>query len=267
MVDATVTAVDRGRMRTDVNRIIEGYVTASADEPNPDLQFGEGPVYNLVIDHPEATVLWDTGSHPEAGDGHWPADLYADFEHADAHEHRLADDLDAVGYDLRDIDLVLQSHLHLDHAGGLHNFAGTDTPVVVHEDELKHAYYCAKTDEGDDAYVAGDFDHDLNWRVINRHRATLFEDLELVHLPGHTPGLLGVVLHLEDDGTVIFAGDEAYVRANYEYELRLGAGLLWSSRDWHDSLQLVKDLERRHDATVFCGHDAEDFERLQAGLS
>lgn len=267
MVSATVHALDRGTMRTDVNRIIEGYVTGSADEPNPDLRMGDGPVYNLVIDHPEATILWDTGSHPDAGDGHWPAEVYADFEHVDAHEHRLVDDLDDAGFDLADIDYVLQTHLHLDHAGGLHNFARTDTPIIVHADELKHAYYSAKTEEGDDAYLAGDFDHDLNWQVIHRDRARLFEELTLVHLPGHTPGLIGVILHLEDDGTVILAGDEAYVRANYEHELPLGAGLLWSRPDWFDSLRLLKDLERRHDATVFCGHDAEDFERLQAGLS
>lgn len=41
-------------------------------------------------------------------------------------------------------------HLHLDHAGGLENFKGTDVPIHVHEKELKHAYYsvATKTDIG-----------------------------------------------------------------------------------------------------------------------
>lgn len=41
-------------------------------------------------------------------------------------------------------------HLHLDHAGGLENFAGTDVPIYVHEAELKHAFYsiASKSDIG-----------------------------------------------------------------------------------------------------------------------
>jgi glyoxylase-like metal-dependent hydrolase (beta-lactamase superfamily II) len=41
-------------------------------------------------------------------------------------------------------------HLHLDHAGGLSYFKGTDVPIWVHELELKHAYFSVltKTDLG-----------------------------------------------------------------------------------------------------------------------
>jgi glyoxylase-like metal-dependent hydrolase (beta-lactamase superfamily II) len=41
-------------------------------------------------------------------------------------------------------------HLHLDHAGGLTYFKGTDVPIWVHELELKHAYFSVltKTDLG-----------------------------------------------------------------------------------------------------------------------
>ncbi|MFC7045975.1 N-acyl homoserine lactonase family protein [Halobacteriaceae archaeon GCM10025711] len=266
MVDATITAVDRGSITADVNFMLEGHTMATEADPNPDATRITAPVYNLVVDHPEATFLWDTGSHPEAGDGHWPTPLYQAFPHRDADEHHLEDDLDAVGYGLDDVDAVVMSHLHLDHAGGLYNFAGTDVPVYVHEAELKHAYFSAKTDAGDGAYLAGDFDHDLNWQVVTRHRESLVEDVEFLHLPGHTPGLMGLRLDLAEDGTVILAGDEAYLRENYDDEHPLGPTLTWSTRDWWESLRLLKDLERRHDATVFCGHDPGDFERLQAGL-
>ncbi|WP_049926375.1 N-acyl homoserine lactonase family protein [Halopiger goleimassiliensis] len=262
MVDATVTPIDRGTITTDVNNILEGFVQGTADDPNPDLVMGDGPVYNLVIDHPEATILWDTGSHPEADAGHWPADLYSAFEHTDLRP--LEDDLADAGYAVDDVDAVLQTHLHLDHAGGLYAFAGTDTPIYVHERELKYAYYSAKTDAGSTAYVAADFDLDLEWRIVHGDREYLYEDLELLHLPGHTPGLLGVRLDLEDAGTVVLAGDLAYSRANYDEEHPMGGGLLWSKRHWYESLRQVKDLERRTDALVTCGHDAGDFERLEA---
>jgi glyoxylase-like metal-dependent hydrolase (beta-lactamase superfamily II) len=264
MADATVHLLDRGTVRADAGYVIDGYSMGSAEEPNPDHDFLDFVVWSAVIDHPEGTYLWDTGSHPEAGAGYWPDPLYAAFEHVDADEHDLETDLDRVGYDLGDIDAVVMSHLHLDHAGGLHEFADTDTPIYVHEAELKFAYYSAKTNEGSIAYLASDFDHDLNWSVVHRHTHTLAADFELLHLPGHTPGVLGARIDLPD-GTVLIAGDECYVDANYTEEVPLGPGLLWSDRDWFESLQRLKELQRRTDADVLYGHDRDHFESFEGG--
>ncbi len=266
MVEASLTYIDRGTIRADMNFMLQGQTVASAADPNPDAQIGEGPVYNIVIDHPEATILWDSGSHPDAGNGYWPAELYAAFEHVDADERDLETALGEEGYSINDIDTVVQTHLHLDHAGGLRHFAGTDVPIYVHEEELKFAYYSANTDFGSSAYILDDFDHDLNWQLLHRDRETHFEDIEFLHLPGHTPGLVGTMIHLDDAGTVIFTGDEAYVEENYVGEQPMGGELLWSKRDWFDSLQWLKDLERRHDARVFCGHDPRHAAELQSGL-
>jgi len=262
MVSATIAPIDRGTITTDVNNIIEGFSLGTADDPNPETLMGDGPVYNIVIDHPEATILWDTGSHPEADSGHWPEALYAAFEHTGLRP--LEDDLADAGYEIADIDAVIQTHLHLDHAGGLYAFEGTETPIYVHKRELEYAYYSAKTSEGDEAYVEGDFDRELNWEIVHGDREYRFEDLELLRLPGHTPGLLGVRLELEDAGTVVLAGDQAYTRANYHDEQPMGGSLLWSKRHWLESLRTVKDLERRHDATVICGHDGDDLEMLES---
>ncbi|WP_117591186.1 N-acyl homoserine lactonase family protein [Haloprofundus halophilus] len=264
MVDASIHLLDRGRVRADMNYVVDGYAMGSADNPDPEHEMTEFVVWSAVVDHPEATVLWDTGSHPEAGDGYWPAPLYGAFEHYDAADHDLESDLDAAGYALSDVDAVVTSHLHLDHAGGLYHFADTDVPVYVHEEELKFAYYSAKTTEGSVAYLASDFDYDLNWEIVHRHRTTLFEDFELLHLPGHTPGVMGAKLDLPGE-TVLVAGDECYVDANYADEVPLGPGLLWSDRDWFDSLQLLKELQRRHDADVLYGHDLERFQSFDGG--
>jgi glyoxylase-like metal-dependent hydrolase (beta-lactamase superfamily II) len=156
------------------------------------------------------------------------------------------------------------SHLHLDHAGGLAAFEGSDVPVYVHEAELKFAYYSAKTAEGSMAYLASDFDRDLNWSVVHRDEHHLAADFELLHLPGHTPGVLGARIDLPGE-TVLVAGDECYVDANYAEEVPLGPGLLWSERAWFESLQRLKDLERRTDADVLYGHDLERFESFDGG--
>lgn len=264
MVDATVHVIDRGGLECDMNYMMEGHVLGTHDEPNPDIDYGEIPVWNLVIEHPEGTILWDTGSHHDALDGHWPEGLLQAFYPYDAHEHRLDDALERNGFGLEDIDYVFQSHLHLDHAGGLEFFDGTDVPVFVHEKELKFAYYSAKTEKGSGAYILDDFDHNLNWHILHRDREEYFEDLEFVRFPGHTPGLTGTLLHLPEQ-SLVFTGDQMYMSENLEEGIPLGAHLLWGKTEWRDSVQRIQAMQREHDAEVVYGHDPEQFEAIQPG--
>ncbi|WP_255150829.1 N-acyl homoserine lactonase family protein [Halorarius halobius] len=262
-MDTTVHLLDRGTMELDLNYPLEGAVTATASNPNPDAVRAEGPVFNLLVDHPAGTLLWDTGSHPRAGAGHWPAEVYDTFTHRDADEHPLPAALEEVGYDLADVDHVVQSHLHLDHAGGLHNFAGTDVPVFVHERELKRAYFAAATGR-DAAYIRGDFDHDLNWAPLYGDGGLLFDGLEWLHLPGHTPGLVGLLVEggTADGRDLFVVGDQAYSAANYEDGHPMGRDLLHSRPDWEASLRRCRDVERRRDPLVVYGHDPEQVDRL-----
>ena len=71
--------------------------------------------------------------------------MYDAFEHADTSDHPLDAELARAGYDLEDVDFVVQTHLHVDHAGGLDNFDGTDTPVFVHEEERDRPLVQAST--------------------------------------------------------------------------------------------------------------------------
>lgn len=265
MVDITIDFVDRGSFRADLNYMVEGAVMATKDEHDPSQEFVEFPVYNLVIDHPDRTILWDTGIHHEAGEGHWPEGMYAAFPAEDASDHPLDEDLARAGWEIDDIDYVVMSHLHVDHTGGLHFFDGTDTPIIVHEDDLTFAYYSAVSGKGGVGYLLEDIHLDLNWRVIHNHHTQLFEDIEFIHSPGHSPGLLSTMIHLDNGQTVIFTGDEAYMARNYENEEPLGAGLLWDRQDWMTSLYHLKDLERRHDAEMVFGHPPGQIDDIRDG--
>ena len=73
------------------------------------------PVYVHVIDHPDARVLVDTGMtelRPEVADM----------------DPQLVP-LTEQGLDLAGIDIVVNTHLHFDHCGGNHLFAGR--PIYV----------------------------------------------------------------------------------------------------------------------------------------
>src|SRR6266511_2826664 len=81
------------------------------------------PIYVHVIDHPDARVLVDTGMtelHPAV------ADL----------DPRLRP-LSKQDLDLAGIDIVVNTHLHFDHCGGNHLFAGR--PIYVQRQELEDA--------------------------------------------------------------------------------------------------------------------------------
>jgi glyoxylase-like metal-dependent hydrolase (beta-lactamase superfamily II) len=258
--------LDRGRIHADLNFALDAEVAAVHSNQSPELRYEEYAVWNLLVDHPEATVLWDTGVHPEAADGYWPTPLFEAFAHHDPDDHDLATALDEVGYAVDDIDIVVQSHLHLDHAGGLHNFAGRDVPVYVHRRELEHAYLSAKSPAGDDAYLAADFDRDIDWRVVEGERQ-LLPGFELLHVPGHTPGLLGAHIQREGENEdLLVAGDVAFLAENYEEGREMGASLIYDSRAQAESLRTLRDRERRTGATVLYGHDVDQFERLQGSL-
>jgi len=144
------------------------------------------PVSVHVIDHPDGRVLVDTGMtelHP----------LVADMD------PRLAP-LDVQGFDVGSVDIVVNTHLHFDHCGGNHLFAGT--PIYVQRRELEDARteddYTIRewVDAPGVTYVPVDGVHEL------------LPGVRLVPAPGHTRGLQAVVVDT-GDGTVVIGGDVA----------------------------------------------------------
>src|SRR3954470_17871699 len=74
------------------------------------------PVNVHVIDHPDARVLVDTGMtelHPAVADM----------------DPRLSPLSEQKDFDLASVDIVVNTHLHFDHCGGNHLFAGK--PIYV----------------------------------------------------------------------------------------------------------------------------------------
>lgn len=85
-------------------------------------------VFGFVIHHAEGPVLVDTGvgtDHPEI-----------DHLFAPVH-HPIEGALAAVGVELSDVRMVINSHLHFDHCGSNRLFPGV--PLVVQQAEFREA--------------------------------------------------------------------------------------------------------------------------------
>jgi N-acyl homoserine lactone hydrolase len=145
------------------------------------------PVYVHVIDHPDGRVLVDTGMtqlHPAAAD-------------LDPRLRPLSEqDLDLAG-----IDFVVNTHLHADHCGGNHLFAGT--PIYVQRRELDDAH-------GQDDYTIREWVQVPGVRYVPVDgELELLPGLRLLPAPGHTRGMQVVVV--ETGGRPVVVGGDVAV--------------------------------------------------------
>ena len=144
------------------------------------------PVCVHLIDHPDGRILVDTGMtelHPLLDD--MSPDLWP------LHEQDL---------DLASIDIVVNTHLHGDHCGGNHLFAGT--PVHVQRRELEEAR------SRDDYTIREWLDAPGVTYVPVDGEAELLPGVRLVPAPGHTDGSQVVVV--ETGGRpIVICGDTA----------------------------------------------------------
>lgn len=113
-----------------------GKIVMKGDNPVTDeKEGGEAaiPVCAFLIDSPEGKILFDAGCHPQAMEGAWPEAMCAN-PYVFGREATLLSRLKQINVEPSEIRYVVASHLHLDHAGGLHLFPQAVT--YVQEQEL-----------------------------------------------------------------------------------------------------------------------------------
>ena len=193
-----------------------------------------------AIEHPKhGLILYEVGPAANWKDL-WPApvqQVFAVTKYGD--ENHLDAQLKKLGYSFSDVKAIIIGHMHLDHAGGIEHYRGTQMPIYVHEDELKYAFYAIATKEDFGAYLPHYIDWSFNWKAIAATNFELFEGITVHRTPGHTPGLMAMQVDLKDAGTFIFTSDTFFFEENYA-----GPAPGWLIRDmdgWRYSLQLVQN--------------------------
>ncbi|SRR5581483_3024173 len=264
-----ISILSHGFIENDVALNVLLHNQATADEPNRAAQWHRVPSISLLIEHPRlGWVQVDTGSHRDAMTTRWPEDVRRMNplirSEADLLENRLAE----LGLKPSDIDLLILTHLHIDHAGGLDNFCHSRTggQVIVHELELKQVLFdlYVHNDELRNGYLRSDFIGlpGISFETFEGDSLELADDLRLIWLPGHTAGHTGVMLHLENSGTIFYICDAANNRTNYGPPARLSA-ILHNSEQFLRSIERARWLERRYNATILFGHDMAQYNTLR----
>lgn len=168
----------------------------------------EQPVWSALIRCPEGLILFDTGLHPVHVDRpdatFGPASgLEVTMRAEDAIVPRLA----ALGVRPDEITIVVNSHLHFDHAGN--NRAFPKAAFVVQAEQLAHA-------KGRANFPGIYWDDPSLSYLPTAGRAQIAKGVAVVPTPGHAPGHQSLVVDLPVTGRVVLCGDAAYTRENLE---------------------------------------------------
>lgn len=228
---------------------------ASVANPHAQHRMMKTCCYTVLIQHPEAGwMMFDTGI-PDHCNQLWEPHLLSSIVVHQTAETSMRNQLALVGLKPEDIKHVIVSHLHVDHAGNNPLFAQT-ADFYVAKEEAAHAFrtVMASPDPASHGFYRKD---EVLTPVKQMHYVDrdeeLFPDVEVILLPGHTPAVLGLVLHLEG-GTYIFPSDAVNVQRNYEGHL---PGGLYDSLGYVESLRKIRALEKKYSAKVMFSHDME----------
>lgn len=183
------------------------------------------PIWAWVVEHPEGLLVVDTGETARTAEpGYFPR-WHPYYRLAVREEVDPAQEIGprmrALGLPPEEVRWVVLTHLHTDHAGGLHHFP--DAEVLVSATEMGRA-------RGLPGKVRGYLPH--RWPTwlgptlldlsVPRARTlregvplTRAGDVRLVATPGHTAGHLSVLVD-EGPRTLFLAGDASYTEANLQ---------------------------------------------------
>lgn len=254
-----VYLLDLGQMNCDINTVVAGYTKASAKDRSPACIWTTIPIWALYIDHPMGKIVFDTGCTKDAMNGGWSQASIDYTPYSFNADQTIENQLELCGVKPEEIDYVILSHMHLDHAGNVDIF--TKAKVIVQREELQSALLATHAVAAKGTYIKKDVDVEADWWLIDGDNS-LFEDVKLIHLPGHSSGQMGLQLELENSGSYLFVSDACYTRMNYGPPAQ-PTGRVSDSKSYFCSIEKMRKIEKETNAKVIFGHDDIQFSRMK----
>jgi N-acyl homoserine lactone hydrolase len=220
----------------------------------------ELPVSCTLLKHPQGNVLFDTGCHPSVlKDAHARWGTLANFMTPIFSEQQtLISQLPLAGVTEADIDVVVCSHLHPDHCGC--NVFFPRATIIAQAAEVAAATAGNAMSQG---FLPIEWQLPTPIEQIDGER-DLFGDgrITLLHMPGHTPGMMVAHIVLDRDGAFVLASDAIAVKAHLDQ--RFTPKNTWNHDEAMASIEAIARLQQ-DGAMVLCGHDTDQWDTLRHG--
>jgi glyoxylase-like metal-dependent hydrolase (beta-lactamase superfamily II) len=190
----------------------------------------------------------------------------------------------ALGFDPRDVQHLVPTHLDLDHAGGIGDFPWAQVHVFEREYDAAMA---RRSIHEKTRYIPAQWAHGPKWarHEVQGDRWMGFDAMRalpgtddevlLVPLTGHTHGHCGIAVRT-DTGWLLHCGDAYFFRGEKEWDPTCPVGLRLFQRlvqmDGPTRVanqQRLRELKRDHgsEVTLFCAHDSMELGALQRGVT
>jgi glyoxylase-like metal-dependent hydrolase (beta-lactamase superfamily II) len=264
MAKVRFTILNHGLLEGDLARNVALANPGTRSNHNPAAIWGRIPMYSVLVQHEDlGWLLFDTGFNAEDLGGKRPLDPWFEiFPCLSTEEDHLENRLKQLGLTAHDIDMVVVSHTHWDHIGGVDIFSGTKAGEAVVVPGRDYAHGLVQSHSTPDPIGGGYFkwNYDvpgLTYRFVDED-CRINDEIELIALEGHTPCVLGLMVHLAS-GTYIFPSDAVPMALCYGPPVR-DLGLMYDSLGYRRTIEKLKGLERKHEAKVFFSHDIGQFE-------
>ena len=240
----------------------------------------------LVVERPDGLTLVDTGFGTADLEQRRMGKVFIGMMGLDLGPSNTAlSQLQVLGYKAGDVTDIVVTHLDLDHAGGLGDFP--DAKVHIFADELAAAR-ASKALREKNRYIQAQWAHGPNWvehQVAGESWlgfdsvAAIGEDVLLVPTRGHTRGHCAVAVRRPSGGWFLHAGDAYFNTGEKNTPPTCPSGLsLFQSmmqmdkKARHANADRLRSLYADHGpasgssevVTMFCAHDAAEFDALEA---
>jgi N-acyl homoserine lactone hydrolase len=219
------------------------------------------PVPFFVIKHGKDWVAFDTGNNAKVAvdsTNYWGEGIVKAYTPVMKPEEAFTEQIKKLGLTPKDFKAVIISHGHLDHAGSIDSFKGTNVPIYFQKAEMDYIKKLLAEKKEGTAYILADFDlmKDLNIKEIDGI-FDLFGDKTIVAFPtpGHTQGHQSLYIKPTKGKPYIYAADAMYTIENMDH--MIPPGLAWEIPLTMDNISFFKLFRYVGAASIVPSHDPE----------
>jgi len=231
--------------------------------------------YCVLIDHADGLFLFDTGYDKRFMDVWTKQDNAISTE-----EQQVVPQLAKLGVKPKDIDCIMNSHLHIDHVGGNKHFPGATIVVnrkeyaaaenpmpfeyqsysdLSFDPELHRLNFIGKRDILDRAGIPEEVrcpaEKPPTYRFLDGD-AQVAKGLSLYDVPGHSSGQMALIVELAGRKPMFFPADACHLPRHLDDMIVPGFHV--DPVAGYHSLERVKALRAQYDAEIFWGHPPGD---------